>query len=193
MPSSTGLQVNTTGLDIEHMKPGQVFQTGDGQQWEYHKPTAGGTFHVVKPVGGGKAKVFHKLMQPPMVGPAPAGGESGTSFAPDPKNALGFSPEDPNALFDQLAKSVEMAQTGGAAALKAHPNDPTKADYVAVQNKTAGPDDLHNSPGRGPTGKLRNFKAMSVGKLKAVVSQLQSYGKDQEALAAAQAALAKKS
>jgi thioredoxin reductase/peptidoglycan hydrolase-like protein with peptidoglycan-binding domain len=43
------------------------------------------------------------------------------------------------------------------------------------------------SPGRGPTGKLRNFKAMSGPKLKQTISDLEDFGEDDEALSAAKA------
>jgi peptidoglycan hydrolase-like protein with peptidoglycan-binding domain len=194
------LAMNTTGIDLASMSPGQVFQDSMGQQWVYHKPTPGGEFHIVKPVGGGKAKPFHGKMQPPMVSPGPV-----KQAEPGP-----VAPGAEDDLFNKLSASVDLAKKGGlpvqqkgfapnepsVSEPRAHPNDPTPADYVAVQNKTAEPAAGSigdpNSPGRGPTGKMRNFKAMSVGKLKAVVQQLQSYGKDPDALAAAQAVLASK-
>jgi hypothetical protein len=48
------------------------------------------------------------------------------------------------------------------------------------------------SPGRGPSGKLRNFKAMSETKLAGVITDLHAYGQDPEALNAAQIAAAAK-
>lgn len=42
-----------------------------------------------------------------------------------------------------------------------------------------------NSPGRGPSGKLRNFKSMSAEKLQNTISDLRAYGEDPEALNAA--------
>lgn len=45
--------------------------------------------------------------------------------------------------------------------------------------------DLINSPGRSPTGKLRNFKAMNATKLAGAIADLVAYGEDPDALAAA--------
>ena len=43
-------------------------------------------------------------------------------------------------------------------------------------------DILIESPGRGPTGKLRNFKSMSPEKLAGVIADLEDYARDTEAL-----------
>lgn len=52
--------------------------------------------------------------------------------------------------------------------------------------------DGKDSPGRGPTGKLRNFKSMSDSKLHATVGALQIHGEDHEAHEAAQTEWAKR-
>ncbi len=52
-------------------------------------------------------------------------------------------------------------------------------------------DILINSPGRGGTGRMRNFKAMNITKLDGVISDLVRYGQDDEALAAAKEARAR--
>jgi peptidoglycan hydrolase-like protein with peptidoglycan-binding domain/ssDNA-binding Zn-finger/Zn-ribbon topoisomerase 1 len=52
---------------------------------------------------------------------------------------------------------------------------------------SGGGGDLAGSPGRGPTGKLRNFKAMSPAKLKKTIADLESFGGDPEALSAVKA------
>jgi hypothetical protein len=44
---------------------------------------------------------------------------------------------------------------------------------------------IRDSPGRGPHGYPRNFQAMGVEKLEAVIAELEEYGRDSEALAAA--------
>lgn len=50
-------------------------------------------------------------------------------------------------------------------------------------------DVLTDSPGRGPSGKKRNFGAMGREKLERTIADLEEYGKDPEALAAARAEL----
>lgn len=276
-------QPNTQGLDLAHMKQGDMFTMNDGSQWTYHKPTAGGDFHIVKPVGGGKAKPFHGKMQPPFV--APGGGDG----APAPTAAAPKAAEPSNDdLFAKLSSSVEQAKAGVKSKDMVDPNAapapapapaaaaPAPAAPSAPQNplqaaldayKAAGGDDpailaslgdtpaaapdfvapagdtvaatpaaknpdgsqtpamnaagqylgaeqitppapapapattvgdyLHNpalaaSPGRGPTGKLRNFQAMSLGKLHGAIADLENYGKDPAALEAAKMALAAK-
>jgi hypothetical protein len=73
------------------------------------------------------------------------------------------------------------------------PSGAYSADVPSQEPNVATPlVHLADSPGRGPSGKLRNFQSMGADKLAGVVKDLEAYGKDPEALAAAQAAHAQK-
>ena len=166
-----GLQPNTDAVDIGHMQPGQQFEMLDGSQWVYHKPV-NPPFHIVKPLDGGKAKPLHEKYAPAKI--APAGGEA-TPSAPD---AAAPGEDD---LYDTLSKSV--AQVKAENAMKGVDTSPTKGE--GYHDGT----ELDGSPGRGPTGKLRNFNAMKPPKLKGIVAELEAFGKDPEALEKAKSAL----
>ncbi|MET0604395.1 MAG: peptidoglycan-binding protein [Baekduia sp.] len=78
-----------------------------------------------------------------------------------------------------------------AAAAAKHGSPSVQTDHIAPSaDATPGTDDdadLSGSPGRGPSGKLRNFKAMSGTKLKKTIADLTAFGKDAEALEAVKA------
>lgn len=287
-PEAGGMTQNVGGTDLAGMFPGDTFETNDGKQWQYHKPTSGGVFHVVKPLGGGKAKVFHGKMQPSKVGSGGSGDmttsdQQGMEMAanvaagkpaisPDPpaepkykptaggdallsalkasvgqakkgvkpKDMVPSSDPDPEVAAAQDSKAfagkVEadksasvkaaassaaleaykaaggddpaiIAALGGAAPApaapkpKAAPKPVASAPRVPPVEKTTDDNvgetspvgaDLAGSPGRGPTGKIRNMKAMSLSKLLITIEALEEFGGDPEALAAAKAAMAGK-
>lgn len=171
-----GLQPNTGAVGIKDMVPGQKLEMLDGTQWTYHKPV-NKPFHIMKPVDGGKAKPIHEEYAPPKIGPAPPGGADTGAVSDAPPAA---SSQD---LYDTLKKSVDTAKHSGG---KSGPIGNTIKAHVAAQNEGI------TSPGRGPSGKMRNFKAMNPKKLAAVIAELQDHGGDAEALDRAQAALAAK-
>lgn len=57
-------------------------------------------------------------------------------------------------------------------------------------SSTPSPEHQKDSPGRGPTGKLRNFHAMSDAKLHATIQALIVHGEDEKAMQAAHDELA---
>lgn len=184
MPAAGGgLQKNTEGLNIGSMTPGTVFEMNDGTQFKYHKPV-NEPFHIVKPLDGGKAKPLHEKYEPPMVGPL--GGDEGSGAVPGTPEAPPARSADEGDLYDTLKASVDQQN--------ADIDTMHSAGYKSKEGPAplSATNNLATSPGRGPSGKMRNFKAMNPVKLKGVVAELEQHAGDPEALMAAKAALANK-
>jgi hypothetical protein len=177
-----GLADNSEGISIENMTPGTVFEQSGGahagEKFIYHKPTAGGDFHVVKPVDGGKATVFHGKQVPPKIGPL--GGDSPTPGDSSRASAMPSADD----TYEKLSKSVAAVKS------KQMVNDMKGIDT----SPTTTPKMMHlaGSPAKSPNGNYRNFKAMGVKKLTALVDELEAFGQDPEGLSLARAALAAK-
>lgn len=170
-----GLGVNNQNLSLKDLPLGSTIQMPDGQQYVLHK-AVNDPWMIMKPVDGGKAKPIHKMLAPPMLDTSTAydPAEAGPGGAPA---APAAAPATDDELFNQLAASVEQAKPGA----------PANPEGVTVTSGPESQGSLSDSPGRGPTGKLRNFKAMSPAKLKKTIADLEQHGGDQEALDAAKA------
>ena len=107
---------------------------------------------------------------------------------------LGGAHGTPGIASESNIVKVKKARTPGPTIPGGRENEPLDDSwkgFVAQMNgERAGRANLGiaGSPGRGPSGKLRNFKAMNEGKLAGVIEQLADYGTDTEALKAAIAA-----
>ena len=103
-------------------------------------------------------------------GPKPIGGKKGWALKVELKDG---------------AKHEINVFEDGTVGLADAPAAPTPTPKFTAPAPTTSSFSLASSPGRGPTGKLRNFKAMSPGKLAGVINDLQDFGEDGEALDAA--------
>jgi hypothetical protein len=72
----------------------------------------------------------------------------------------------------KTAAALDNAMTGPLAGIF--------SAHVAATDRNAG----RTSPGRGPTGRLRNFRSMSDSKLRKVMEDVTKHGKDREAMQA---------
>jgi peptidoglycan hydrolase-like protein with peptidoglycan-binding domain len=97
---------NAGEKQMKEMGPGDTFYVGKHEEaYVWHKPTPGGPFIISKPVGGGKAKVFHQEFAPPFIGPSDPNGSPSTSAAPAPAPPATNEDDLYNALQSSLAKA----------------------------------------------------------------------------------------
>jgi peptidoglycan hydrolase-like protein with peptidoglycan-binding domain len=122
---------NTGNLSLKDMPLGTTFQMNDGKEYVLHK-FVNDPYMIVKDAQTGKGKPLHKMLAPPQVGPIAPGYEGAGGPGPSAP-AAAAAPEDPDALFNKLSASVDVAK-----AAKASGADPAEA-FKAAPPAAAAP------------------------------------------------------
>jgi hypothetical protein len=159
----TGFEPNSSAVQLDDMPDGQTFSTVDGFAYVKHKAVANG-FVITKPYDAASGEIL--------------------KADPHPKKSHGKSTR---VLHGQMAPAgIGPVAKGYAESYDANPPPDPPAPEVTVSWQPGEP-----SPGRGKSGKLRNFKSMGDDKLAATANLLQGHG-DTEAVDAVNAEMTKR-
>jgi peptidoglycan hydrolase-like protein with peptidoglycan-binding domain len=130
------LSPNVGGYSLHELPLGAQFELADGTQYHTHK-FVNDPWMIAKPVGGGKAKPFHKMLAPPNVGPQVEGYGDGTATPDAPTSAPTTAPTPAGGsgdLMGDLEKSVATAQAAKAAGKKPDFKTPKPVTHDATAN-----------------------------------------------------------
>lgn len=128
------LSPNVGGYSLHELPLGATFSLADGTQYHTHKQVGDeGQWMISKPVGGGKAKPFHKMLAPAHVGPQVEGYAGAEGSASSPEAAAGAEDD----LAAKLESSVQIAKTAKASGEKANFKKPAADAPAPVANAAA--------------------------------------------------------